>query len=83
MAFELYTQPFIKSIEIKSRILIQINAGMEEDSLPLSVQNIRYIFLKGLIINPLTPKCDQGIISPYIINTISSSQVMRTKNNIN
>ena len=23
---------------------------MEEDSLPLSVQNIRYIFLKGLII---------------------------------
>ena len=50
MAFELYTQPFIKSIEIKSRILIQINAGMEEDSLPLTVQNIRYIFLKGLII---------------------------------
>ena len=50
MAFELHTQPFIKSIEIKSRILIQINAGMEEDSLPLSVQNIRYIFLKGLII---------------------------------
>ena len=50
MAFELYTQSFIKSIEIKSRILIQINAGMEEDSLPLSVQNIRYIFLKGLII---------------------------------
>ena len=49
MAFELYTQPFIKSIEIKSRILIQINARMEEDSLPLSVQNIRYIFLKGLI----------------------------------
>ena len=43
MAFELYTQPFIKSIEIKSRILIQINAGMEEDSLPLSIEHSVYL----------------------------------------
>ena len=35
------------------------------------------------VINPSTPMSDQGIISPYIINTISSRQLMRTKKNIN
>ena len=34
-------------------------------------------------INPLTPISDQDRISPYNINTISSSQVMRIKKNIN
>ena len=29
--------------------------------------------------NPLTPMSDQGRISPYNINTISSRQVMRIK----
>ena len=41
-----------------------------------------YIVLSN-VINPSTPMSDQGIISPYIINTISSRQVMRTKKNIN
>ena len=35
------------------------------------------------IINPLTPISDQGWISPYNINTISSRQVMRMEKNIN
>ena len=34
-------------------------------------------------LNPLTPISDQGRISPYNINTISSRQVMRIKKNIN
>ena len=41
-----------------------------------------YIVLSN-VINPSTPMSDQGIISPYIINTISSRQVMRTKKKIN
>ena len=34
---------------------------------------------KGLYINPLIPMSDQEIISPYIINAVSSIQVMRIK----
>ena len=33
-------------------------------------------------LNPKTPTSDQDRISPYNINTISSSQVMRIKKNI-
>ena len=36
-----------------------------------------------LLLNPLTPMSDQDRISPYIINTISSKQVMRKKKNVN
>ena len=32
-----------------------------------------------MLINPLTPMRDQDIISPYNINTISSTEVMRIK----
>ena len=35
------------------------------------------------IANPLTPMSDQDRISPYKINTISSRQVMRLKENMN
>ena len=31
------------------------------------------------ILNPLTPKSDQERISPYIIDTASSTQVLRKK----
>ena len=34
---------------------------------------------KVSIINPLTPRSDQGRISPYNINTISSIEVLRIK----
>ena len=34
-------------------------------------------------INPLAPKNDQDLISPYNINTKSSRQLMKTKQNIN
>ena len=34
-------------------------------------------------VNPLTPISDQDRISPYNINTISSRQVMRLKENMN
>ena len=35
------------------------------------------------IVNPLTPMSDQDRIFPYKINTISSRQVMRLKENMN
>ena len=31
------------------------------------------------ILNPITPKSDQDRISPYIINTVSSTQALRIK----
>ena len=36
-----------------------------------------------MLINPLTPMRDQDRISSYNINTISSTEVMRIKKNIN
>ena len=34
-------------------------------------------------VNPLTPMSDHDRISPYIINTVSSIQVIRIKKNVN
>ena len=41
------------------------------------------IFIIGVKMSPLTPVSDQGRISPYDINTISSRRMMRIKKNIN
>ena len=40
-------------------------------------------FLKLSLFNPFTPMNDQDRISPYNINTISTREVMRIKENIN
>ena len=37
----------------------------------------------GELVNSLTPMSDQGGISPYNINTISTRQVMKIKKTIN
>ena len=39
---------------------------------------VKVIFAIQLV-NPLTPRSDQYIDSPYAFNTLSSRQVMRTK----
>ena len=39
--------------------------------------------LEKILFNPLPPMSDQERISPYIINTTSSIEVMRVKKNIN
>ena len=41
------------------------------------------VTLRGQRVNPFTPTSDQGRISPYNVNTISSRQVMRIEKNIN
>ena len=38
---------------------------------------------KEILLDPLTPMCDQDRIPPYNINTISSRQLMRMNKNIN
>ena len=40
---------------------------------------IEIFFLSTTILNPVTPKGDQDRISPYNINTKSSTEVMRLK----
>ena len=41
------------------------------------------VYIDRTCFNPLTPVSDQERISPYIINTIASRQVMRIKRNSN
>ena len=41
------------------------------------------VYIDRTCFNPLTPVSDQDRISPYIINTIASRQVMRIKRNSN
>ena len=41
------------------------------------------IFKDSQALNPLTPRSDQHINSPYDFNTLSSRQVMRIKKTIN
>ena len=51
------------------------------ETTPLSAIHFLIILPQSVngVINPLTPTNDQDRISPYIIRTISSRQVMRTK----
>ena len=41
------------------------------------------VYIDRTCFDPLTPVSDQDRISPYIINTIASRQVMRIKRNSN
>ena len=59
---------------------------IKEESFKLNLIHISFLksmfevlLSKGLYINPLIPMSDQEIISPYIINAVSSIQVMRIK----
>ena len=58
--------------------------GLRRKQKELHGLRIEYLGAEGTtVLNPFTPTSDQGRISPYNINTISSRQVMRIEKNIN
>ena len=55
----------------------------ERQGLTLSVHFLGGVCLIKVSINPLTPRSDQYVNSPYNFNTLLSRQVMRIKKIIN
>ena len=64
---------------------LNIRSSAKTDVLTFYIQTSVCIFSNSvlyIVLNPLTPMSDQDRISPYNINTISISQVMRIMKNI-